>query len=113
MAIAYDSGGFIIGERRAKEIADGVNQTQGNTKLILDFLKESTAEMKATAEKQAKTQKTDLERQIRQGRAVNASAKKDASIVRKVVDASESLAKTTDQIQKKNKRFRRFACCAS
>lgn len=101
MAIAYDSGGFIIGERRAKEIADGVNQTQDNTKLILDFLKESTAEMKATAEKQAKTQKIDLERQIRQGRAVNASAKKDASIVRKVVDASESLAKTTDQIQKK------------
>lgn len=103
MAIAYDSGGFIIGERRAKEIADGVNQTQDNTKLILDFLKESTAEIKATAEKQEKKQKIALERQIREGRAVDATAKKEASTIRKVVDASESLAKTTEQIQKKSK----------
>lgn len=98
MAINYDSGGFIIGERRAKEIADGVNQTNDTTKQILDFLKNTMTELKATAEERAKVNKSDLDRQNRHGKSVDATSK-EAVAVRKVVDASESLAKAVEKVK--------------
>lgn len=98
MAINYDSGGFIIGERRAKEIADGVNQTNDTTKQILDFLKNTMTELKATAEELAKVNKSDLDRQNRHGKSVDATSK-EAVAVRKVVDASESLAKAVEKVK--------------
>lgn len=98
MAINYDSGGFIIGERRAKEIADGVNQTNDTTKQILDFLKNTMTELKATAEASAKVNKSDLDRQNRHGKSVDATSK-EAVAVRKVVDASESLAKAVEKVK--------------
>ena len=98
MAINYDSGGFIIGERRAKEIADGVNQTNYTTKQILDFLKNTMTELKATAEERAKVNKSDLDRQNRHGKSVDATSK-EAVTVRKVVDASESLAKAVEKVK--------------
>ena len=93
MAINYDSGGFIIGERRAKELADKVNQTN-DTKQILDFLKNTMTELKATAEELAKVNKSDLDRQNRHGKSVDATSK-EAVAVRKVVDASEMLGKSS------------------
>ena len=98
MAINYDSGGFIIGEHRAKEIADGVNQTNDTTKQILDFLKNTMTELKATAEARAKVNKSDLDRQNRHGKSVDAT-NKEAVVVRKVVDASESLAKAVEKVK--------------
>ena len=98
MAINYDSGGFIIGERRAKEIADGVNQTNDTTKQILDFLKNTMTELKATAEASAKVNKSDLDRQNRHGKSVDATGK-EAVAVRKVVDAYESLAKAVEKVK--------------
>lgn len=98
MAINYDLGGFIIGERRAKEIADGVNQTNDTTKQILDFLKNTMTELKATAEASAKVNKSDLDRQNRHGKSVDATSK-EAVAVRKVVDASESLAKAVEKVK--------------
>jgi hypothetical protein len=98
MAINYDSGGFIIGERRAKEIADGVNQTNDTTKQILDFLKNTMTELKATAEERAKANKSDLNRQNRHGRSVDASGR-EAGAIRQVVDASESLARATERVR--------------
>ena len=98
MAINYDSGGFIIGERRAKEIADGVNQTNDTTKQILDFLKNAMTELKATAEERAKANKSDLNRQNRHGRSVDASGR-EAGAIRQVVDASESLARATERVR--------------
>lgn len=98
MAINYDSGGFIIGDRRAKEIADGVNQTNDTTKKILDFLKNTMTELKATAEERAKANKFDLDRQNRHGKSVDATSK-EAVAVRKVVDASESLAKSVKKVK--------------
>ena len=98
MAINFDSGGFIIGERRAKEIADGVNQTNDTTKQILDFLKNTMTELKATAEERAKVNKSDLDRQNRHGKSVDATSK-EAVAVRKVVDASESLAKAVEKVK--------------
>ena len=98
MAINYDSGGFIIGERRAKEIADGVNQTNDTTKQILDFLKNTMTELKATAEERAKANKSDLNRQNRHGRSVDASSR-EAGAIRQVVDASESLARATERVR--------------
>ena len=94
MAINYDSGGFIIGERRAKEIADGVNQTNDTTKQILDFLKNTMTELKVTAEERAKVNKSNLDRQNRHGESVDATSK-EAVAVRKVVDASEMLGKSS------------------
>lgn len=98
MAINFDSGGFIIGERRAKEIADGVNQTNDTTKQILDFLKNTMTELKATAEERAKANKSDLNRQNRHGRSVDASGR-EAGAIRQVVDASESLARATERVR--------------
>ncbi|WP_333640811.1 hypothetical protein TQH59_16585 [Acinetobacter johnsonii] len=98
MAINYDSGGFIIGERRTKEIADGVNQTNDTTKQILDFLKNTMTELKATAEERAKANKSDLNRQNRHGRSVDASSR-EAGAIRQVVDASESLARATERVR--------------
>ena len=98
MAINFDSGGFIIGERRAKEIADGVNQTNDTTKQILDFLKNTMTELKATAEERAKVNKSDLDRQNRNGRSVDASSR-EAGSIRQVVDASESLARATERVR--------------
>lgn len=98
MTVSYDSGGFIIGERRAKEIADGVSQTQDNTKLILEHLKASQIEMKATADKQSKTNKSDFDRFNRHGRSVEAS-KNSTTTARKVVDASESLEKAAEKLK--------------
>ena len=98
MAINYDSSGFIIGERRAKELADRVNQTNDTTKQILDFLKNTMTELKATAEARAKVNKSDLDRQNRHGKSVDAT-NKEAVVVRKVVDASESLAKAVEKVK--------------
>jgi len=98
MAINYDSSGFIIGERRAKELADRVNQTNDTTKQILDFLKNTMTELKATAEARAKVNKSDLDRQNRHGKSVDAT-NKEAVAVRKVVDASESLAKAVEKVK--------------
>lgn len=94
MAINYDSSGFIIGERRAKELADRVNQTNDTTKQILDFLKNTMTELKATAEERAKVNKSNLDRQNRHGKSVDATSK-EAIAVRKVVDASEMLGKSS------------------
>jgi hypothetical protein len=38
MAINSDSSGFLIGERRLKEMSEGITQTEDNTKQILKIL---------------------------------------------------------------------------
>ena len=46
MALRADSDGFIIGERRLKEISSGINQTKNNTQEILDVLTDSLLDIK-------------------------------------------------------------------
>jgi hypothetical protein len=56
MAIRSDSSGFIIGERRAKEMADGIKQTKVTVKEILDVLTD---------------QFRNIERSITEGSSIN------------------------------------------
>ena len=50
MALQSNESGFIIGERRLKEMSDGINKTQDNTKQILDVLLESLKDLKQAVE---------------------------------------------------------------
>ena len=46
MALPADGNGFIIGERRLKEISSGIHQTKDNTQEILDVLTDSLLDIK-------------------------------------------------------------------
>lgn len=108
MALRADDNGFIIGERRLKEISSGINQTKDNTQEILDVLTESLLDIKKGYEsgsraivdtfKQTERRrardadapaiKTQADRQEKTSRAIDTN-------VRKVVEASQDIARST------------------
>ncbi|MEX5443527.1 hypothetical protein WCE14_09170 [Acinetobacter schindleri] len=87
MAIKYDSRGFIIGDRRLKEMSEGIVKTQDNTKEILAVLKSSLDELKTTMQDSNQVYTSELERQNRQGKSVNAA--ETVTTARQAVDASK------------------------
>lgn len=110
MAIKSDSSGFLIGERRLKEISEGINQTEDNTKQILTVLSDSFKEMQ-TVYSASSTQVRDLiSRQNRSGQSQDASAPiKTARTVRKTVDAAEQAVDITQQALLAAKRLHKKA----
>lgn len=108
MALRADGNGFIIGERRLKEISSGINQTKDNTQEILDVLTESLLDIKKGYEsgsraivdtfKQTERRrardadapviKAQADRQEKTSRAIDTN-------VRKVVEASQDIARST------------------
>lgn len=108
MALRADDNGFIIGERRLKEISSGINQTKDNTQEILDVLTESLLDIKKGYESgsraivdtfkqterrrardaDAPVEKANADRQEKTSRAIDTN-------VRKVVEASQDIARST------------------
>lgn len=108
MALRADDNGFIIGERRLKEISSGINQTKDNTQEILDVLTDSLLDIKKGYEsgsraivdtfKQTERRrardadapviKAQADRQEKTSRAIDTN-------VRKVVEASQDIARST------------------
>lgn len=108
MALRADDNGFIIGERRLKEISSGINQTKDNTQEILDVLTDSLLDIKKGYEsgsraivdtfKQTERRrardadapviKAQADRQEKTSRAIDTN-------VRKVVEASQDIARNT------------------
>ena len=110
MAIKSDSSGFLIGERRLKEISEGINQTEDNTKQILTVLSDSFHEMQK-AYSTSSTQVRDLiSRQNRSGQSQDASEPiKTARTLRKTVDAAEQAVDITQQALLAAKRLNKKA----
>lgn len=98
MAIQSDSSGFLIGERRLKEMASGITKTEDNTKQILKVLSDSFEELQK-AYSASSTQVADvIGRQNRSGRSQDASdATKTARTARKTVDAAEQAVDASKQ----------------
>lgn len=108
MALRADDNGFIIGERRLKEISSGINQTKDNTQEILDVLTDSLLDIKKGYESgsraivdtfkqterrrardaDAPAEKANADRQEKTSRAIDTN-------VRKVVEASQDIARST------------------
>ncbi|GIT84872.1 hypothetical protein DSM16313_26540 [Acinetobacter seohaensis] len=108
MALRADSDGFIIGERRLKEISSGINQTKDNTQEILDVLTKSLLDIKKGYERgnsiiadsfkkierrrardaDAPAIKAQADRQEKTSRAIDTN-------VRKVVEASQDIVRST------------------
>lgn len=95
MAIQNDSRGFLLGERRLKEMADGIVQTEDNTKQILQVLTGHFEEIKQVLQKSSSVN-GGMERFNRGGRSVDAGSDVE-QVVRKTVEASETALKTTEK----------------
>lgn len=98
MAIQSDSSGFLIGERRLKEMASGITKIEDNTKQILKVLSDSFEELQK-AYSTSSTQVADaIGRQNRSGRSQDASdTTKTARTARKTVDAAEQAVGASKQ----------------
>lgn len=110
MAINSDSSGFLIGERRLKEMAQGITKTEDNTKQILSVLTESFQDMQKELAQSNTHTKNAIERQNRGGKAQDASGSpQTARTVRKAVDAAEQAVDVTEQALQAAKRIRKKA----
>lgn len=107
MAINSDSSGFLIGERRLREMSEGITQTEDNTKQILKVLSESLQEIQNTLAS-SNTNITDLvNRQNRGGRSQDASGSSETRRrVRSTVDAEDEAAAITEQALRDARRIR-------
>lgn len=101
MAIKSDSQGFILGERRLKEMSQGISQTEINTKEILNVLTNSLKEQQRKQAKYETTQSdhdsTPVRRKSRDAgddihKTVKA-AREAASEVRKTVESAQEVVK--------------------
>ena len=110
MAIRADEHGFIIGEKRLKEMANGITHTEDNTKRILSVLTNKLDELRKESERGNNLQDDALNRQNRSGRSSSAGIP-DKEIVRRSVEASEAQAENTTrlirQIQGQNRELQR------
>lgn len=95
MAVQADARGFIIGEKRLKEMADGINQTEGNTKQILSVLGDKLDELRKQSEQANQRQTEALDRQNRSGRSSSASDVVSDTVRRSVDASSEALEGAT------------------
>ena len=110
MAIKSDSSGFLIGERRLKEMSEGITQTEDNTKQILKVLSDSFHEMQKAYSTSSTQVKDAIARQNRSGQSQDASAPlKTARTVRKTVDAAEQAVDITQQALLAAKRINKKA----
>lgn len=110
MAIKSDSSGFLIGERRLKEISEGINQTEDNTKQILTVLSDSFKEMQMVYSASSTQVRDLIARQNRSGQSKDASEPiKTARTVRKTVDAAEQAVDITQQALLAAKRINKKA----
>jgi tetrahydromethanopterin S-methyltransferase subunit F len=96
MAIQNDSLGFLLGERRLKEMAEGIVQTEDNTKQILQVLTGHFEEIKQVLQENSSV-KGGIDRFNREGRAIDASDSGLEDIVRRTIEASETTLKTTEK----------------
>lgn len=103
MAIKYDSGGFIIGERRLKEMSEGILKTEDNTSQILKVLTDDLQQYTASNERIAKEARSDRERQNRDARSVSGSneVKKTRRTAEAAIDLAEAALETSRQANKK------------
>lgn len=109
MVINADSHGFLIGERRFKEMSEGVNQTENNTKQILKVMTDSFQDMQKELSKSSDIRNI-LARQNRSGKAQDASGLPDtAHSTRIAVDATEKAVEATEQALAASKRIRKKA----
>lgn len=109
MVINADSHGFLIGERRFKEMSEGVNQTENNTKQILKVMTDSFQDMQKELSKSSDIRNI-LARQNRSGKAQDASGLPNtAHSTRIAVDATEKAVEATEQALAASKRIRKKA----
>lgn len=88
MAIDSDSLGFLIGERRLRELAAGINQTEDNTKQMIKVLADSFEELQRTLSESTNIRDA-ASRQNRNGGSQDASGTPDADrLTRAAVDAA-------------------------
>lgn len=110
MAINSDSSGFLIGERRLKEMSEGITQTEDNTKQILKVLTESFQDMQKTLSSGNANTSDLIRRQSRGGRSQDASGMPaTARSVRNTVDAAEKAVEVTEQALQAVKRIKKKA----
>ncbi len=108
MAIKADSSGFLIGERRLKEMTEGINKTEDNTKQILQVLTENFKDLQKSYEQSNQIVNDVLGRQSRAGRSQDA-APSASRAVRTSVDAAEQAVKVTDEALKAVKTIQKQA----
>lgn len=101
MSIQTDAHGFIIGEKRLKEMAEGINHTQENTKKILSVLVEKMDQLRRESARGNDLQNDGLNRQNRSGRSSSASDTPPERI-RRSVDASTDLVDTANRLLRQN-----------
>lgn len=97
MAIQTDSQGFLIGERRLKEISKGIVKTENNTKEILKVLTESLKEIAPKIESGIKSAFSEANRS---GKSVSAGQQDDRVVsrrLRRTVDAAQNSIETAEQ----------------
>ena len=108
MVINADSHGFLIGERRFKEMSEGVNQTENNTKQILKVMTDSFQDMQKELSKSSDIRNI-LARQNRSGKAQDASGLPNtAHSTRIAVDATEKAVEATEQALAASKQQRQL-----
>lgn len=106
MAINTDSRGFLIGERRLKEISEGVSQTEDNTRQIIKVLTDSFQDMQAALSESVDI-RDSVSRQNRNGRAQDASGASDTvRPTRNAIDATTELLEAAEQALADTRRIR-------
>lgn len=109
MVINADSRGFLIGERRLKEMSEGVNQTENNTKQILKVMTDSFQDMQKELSKSSNIRDA-FSRQNRSGKAQDASGLPNTvHSTRIAIDATEKAVEATEQALAASKRIRKKA----
>ena len=107
MAIHEGDNGFLMGERRLREIAQGINQTEENTREILTVLAETLRQMQQQAASQdsSTTVRDSVTRRNRGGAAGDASGSPSpTSRTRTTVDAAEEILDNLDQASRRTRR---------
>lgn len=106
MAIQYDSRGFLIGERRLEEITKGINQTEDNTKQILEVLTENLKELHRTNMDTGSSIRDVIKRQSRTIQSVDPSATplttRALRTVAEAVDAAQDAVQSVKRIKTKS-----------
>lgn len=100
MAINTDSRGFIIGERRLAEMAQGIVNTQDNTKEILAVLSENLEALRKEFSNNTEQQRSTIDRLNRSGRSQNAGTDTDTNTRRTQRDDERLEERTIRRIRR-------------
>jgi hypothetical protein len=96
MAIQSDTRGFLLGERRLKEIQDGIVQTKDNTQEILDVLRDSINDLRRDLTSASSDTTSAIDRLNRSGRSQSSSQSSDET-VRQTLDAGTNAVDATER----------------